>query len=162
MRIRLSALIAATVIAVLVAGPSLLAQDAQSRLWDSAVAGDTLGIRQALADGAKIDSLDVRRNPNGRLALNWAALGNRVAALEMLLASGSPIEAVNRTGFTALNHAGEAGSLEAARALLAAGADPAHANNEGYTPAMTARENGHEEVAALIEAAAAAQETPQE
>lgn len=163
MRIRLSALIAATAIAVLLAGSSLLAQDAQSRLWDAAIAGDTLGIRQALADGAKIDSLDVRRNPNGRRALNWAALHNRVPAIEILLASGAPIEAVNRTGFTALNHAGEAGALEAARALLAAGADPAHANNEGYTPAMTARENGHEEVAALIEESArpAGEEAPQ-
>ncbi len=162
MRIRLSALLVATAIAVLLAGSSLLAQDAQGRLWDSAIAGDTLGIRQALADGAKIDSLDVRRNPNGRRALNWAALHNRVDAIEMLLANGAPLEAVNRTGFTALNHAGEAGSLEAARALLAAGADPAHANNAGYAPAMTARENGHQEVAVLIEAAAAAQESPRE
>ncbi|HJR52648.1 MAG TPA: ankyrin repeat domain-containing protein [Gemmatimonadota bacterium] len=155
MRIRLSALLAAAVIAVLLFGSSLLAQDAQSRLWDAAIAGDTLAIRQALADGAVIDSLDLRRNPNGRRALNWAALYNRVDAIEMLLASGAPIEAVNRTGFTALHHAGEEGSLEAATALLAAGADPGHANNEGFTPAMTAREGGHEEVAALIEAAAA-------
>lgn len=158
MRIRLSALIAATAIAILLAGSSLLAQDAQSRLWDAAIAGDTLAIRQAIADGAKIDSLDVRQNRNGRRALNWAALHDHVPAIEMLIAMGAPIEAVNNTGFTALNHAGEAGSLEAARALLAAGADPMHANNEGYTPAMTARDNGHEEVAALLEESAAPQE----
>ena len=121
-------------LAVLVAGSRLPAQDAQSRLWDSAIAGDTLGIRQALADGAKIDSLDVRRNPNGRLALNWAAWHNRVPAIEMLLAMGAPIEAENRTGFSALHHAAEAGSLEAAQALLGAGADPMHANKAGRTP----------------------------
>ena len=151
MRIRLYALLAATAVAVLLFGSSLLAQDAQSRLWDSAIAGDTLGIRQALVDGARIDSLDVRRNPNGRLALNWAAWHNRVDAIEMLLAMGAPIEAENRTGFSPLHHAAEAGSLEAARALLAAGADPMHANKAGRTPAETARAEGHEEIAALIE-----------
>ncbi len=158
MRIRLSALLAAILIAVLLAGSSLLAQDAQGRLWDAAIAGDTLGIRQALADGAKIDSLDVRRNPNGRLALNWAAWHNRVAAIEMLLAMGAPIEAENRTGFSALHHAAEAGSLEAAQALLAAGADPMHANKAGRSPAVTAREQGNDEVAALIEESAKAVE----
>jgi ankyrin repeat protein len=156
MRIRLSALIAATAIAVLLAGSSLLAQDAQSRLWDGAIAGDTLAIRQAIADGAKIDSLDVRRNPNGRMALNWAAWHNRVEAIEMLLAMGAPIEAENRTGFSALHHAAEAGSLEAARVLLAAGADPEHANKAGRTPAATALAQGNQEVAALIAELAAA------
>jgi ankyrin repeat protein len=151
-------LLSAAFVALLAA--PLAAQDAQSRLWDAAMSGDTLAIRQALADGARIDSLDTRRNPNGRRALNWAALYDKVPAIEMLLALGAPIEAVNRTGFTALNHAAEEGSLEAARALLAAGADPTHANNEGYTPAQTARENGHEDVAALIDEAAARRETP--
>lgn len=156
---RISLLLATFATAALLADTPLFAQDAQSRLWDSAIAGDTLGIRQALADGAKIDSLDARRNPNGRLALNWAAWYNRVDAVEMLLAMGAPIEAENRTGFSPLHHAAEAGSLESARALLAAGADPLHANKAGLTPAVTAREQGHDEVAALIEESArAAQE----
>ena len=159
MRIPLTATALLGLVTLLAAAPGA-AQDAQSRLWDAAISGDTLAIRQALADGAKIDSLDTRRNPNGRRALNWAAIYNRVPAIEMLLAAGAPIEGVNRTGFTALNHAGEEGSLDATRALLAAGADPAHANNEGYTPAQTARENGHEEVAALIDEAAARGEKP--
>ena len=156
MRIRLSALLVATAAAILLFGSSLFAQDAQGRLWDAAIAGDTLAIRAALADGAKIDSLDTRRNPNGRLALNWAAWHDRVPAIEMLLAMGAPIEAENRTGFSALHHAAEAGSMEAARALLAAGADPLHANKAGSTPAVTARAQGNDEVAALIEEAAQA------
>ena len=151
--------VVALVVTLVTATPGV-AQDAQARLWDAAMAGDTLAIRQALADGGKIDSLDIRRNPNGRRALNWAAIYNKVPAIDVLLAAGAPIEAVNRTGFTALNHAAEEGSLEAARALLSAGADPTHANNEGYTPAQTARENGHEEVAALIDEAAARGEKP--
>jgi hypothetical protein len=154
MHVRVPLLLAFLAAGALPAGSPLLAQDAQSRLWDSAIAGDTLGIRRAIADGAKIDSLDVRRNPNGRMALNWAAWHDRVPAIEMLLALGAPIEAENRTGFSALHHAAEAGSLEAARVLLAAGADPMHANKAGRTPAVTAREQGNAEVAALIEASA--------
>lgn len=137
------------------------AQDAQSRLWDAAVAGDTLGIRQAIADGAQVDSLDTRRSQNGRRALNWAALNNRVDAVELLLELGATIEAVNRTGFSPLHHAAEFGAADAARALLAAGADPAHANNVGTTPAATARERGHAELADLLEAAAREREAPQ-
>lgn len=140
----------------LLSGAPLLAQDAQSRLWDAAMAGDTLAIRQAVADGAKVDSLDARRNPNGRLALNWAAWYDRVPAIRTLLALGAPLEAENRTGFSALHHAAEAGSLEAARALLAAGADPGHRNRAGFLPVETARERGNEAVAALLEEAAAA------
>jgi ankyrin repeat protein len=137
------------------------AQDAQSRLWDAAVAGDTLEIRQAVADGAVVDSLDTRRSRNGRRALNWAALNNRVDAIAVLLELGAPLEAVNITGFSALHHAAEAGSMEAAQALLAAGADPAHANNAGMLPAATARELGHAALADLLEAAARERETPQ-
>src|SRR5512145_2304367 len=99
------------------------AQDAQGRLWEASIAGDTAAIRKAVADGAKVDSLDVRRSRNGRRPLNWAALQNHPAAVELLLALGAPLEGENLTGFTALNHAAEAGALEATRALLAAGAD---------------------------------------
>lgn len=154
MRSKLPLVIAVLAVFALLAGSPLTAQDAQSRLWDAAIAGDTLEIRQALANGAKIDSLDTRRNPNGRMALNWAAWYNRVPAIQMLIAAGAPIEAVNRTGFSALSHAAESGSTDAARALLAAGADPAHANNAGYTPAAIARENGNADIATMIESAA--------
>ena len=138
------------------AGAPLFGQHAQDRLWDAAIAGDTLAIRQAVADGAKIDSLDTRRNQNGRFALNWAAWHNRVPAIQMLIALGAALEAENRTGFSALHHAAEAGSLEAARALLASGADPGHRNRAGLLPVETATERGNDSVAALLEEAAAA------
>lgn len=136
------------------AAPSTLsAQGAQSRLWDAAMAGDTAAVRKAVADGAKIDSVDTRPSRNGRYALNWAALNNKVEALQLLLELKAPIEAVNYTGFTALHHAAEAGSLEAAKVLLAAGAEPNHTNKAGYTPLATATELGHQAVAQLLEAA---------
>lgn len=117
------------------------------------MSGDTAALAAALAESARVDSLDLRRSPNGRLALNWAAINNRVSAIRFLLAHGAAIEATNITGFTALHHAAEYGSLEAARVLLAAGADPAHRNNAGLKPAETAKANGHIEVALLIAAA---------
>ena len=124
----------------------------QEQLWDAARAGDTLALKQALAAGARIDSLDVRRNPNGRRALNWAAWDNRADAVRFLVANGATVNLANITGFTPLHHAAENGSLEAAQALLQAGADPTWPNNAGETPAQVARRRMHLDVAIAIEA----------
>lgn len=130
-----------------------VAQDAQSRLWAASVVGDTAAIRLALDDGARVDSLDTRRSRNGRRPLNWAALGDHVPAIEMLLARGAPINGTNLTGFTALHHAAEAGSVNAARALLIAGADVTLTTQAGVTAAEVARGRENDAVATLIEAA---------
>jgi ankyrin repeat protein len=130
------------------------AQDAQSKLWDAAIAGDTAAIRQAVKDGARVDSLDTRTNRNGRYALNWATWNNRADAVKLLLELKAPLNAANLTGFTALHHAAENGSVDAARILLAAGADVTLTNKSGYTASLIAQERGHPSVAALIEAAA--------
>lgn len=135
--------------------PAQTAASNQDRLWDATIAGDTLGIAEAIGAGAAIDSLDTRRNPNGRRALNWAAWYNRAAAVRLLVARRATINLANRTGNTPLHHAAENGALEAARALLAAGADPFWRNGEGQTPAQVARSRGYEPVAALLEAAQA-------
>jgi ankyrin repeat protein len=148
-----------TLLALAAAVP-LAAQTPQTRLWDASISGDTVALAKALAEGAKIDSLDVRRTPNGRRALNWAAINNRVDAIRWLLAHGAPIEATNHTGFTALHHAAEVGSVDAARVLLAAGADPKHTNLEGITPLARARMEGHGEVAKLLEAAERGERPP--
>lgn len=126
------------------------AQDAQSQLWDAAIAGDTVAIAKALDAGANVDSVDFRTNRNGRRALNWAAWNNRPAAIRLLLARGASIDATNRTGFTALHHAAEAGSLDALKTLLAAGARTDTANAAGSLAVDTAHDLGHPEAAALI------------
>ena len=135
------------------AASAQIAVSNQDRLWDAAIAGDTLGIAEAIGAGAAIDSLDTRRNPNGRRALNWAAWYDRMAAVRLLVARGAAVNLANRTGNTPLHHAAENGAIEAARALLAAGADPFRRNGEGQTPTEVARSRGHERVAALLEAA---------
>ena len=130
-----------------------VSQTPQTHLWDAAISGDTTILAAALKDGARIDSLDVRTSRNGRRALNWAAINNRVDAVRFLLAHGAPIEATNLTGYAALHHAAEYGSLDAARVLLAAGADPKHTNLEGVTPLVRARQEGFVELAAMLDAA---------
>jgi len=143
----------ATLLLTLVTSTPCFAQTPQTRLWDAAISGDTAALAAALKDSAQIEGLDRRTSQNGRRALNWAAINNRVDAIRFLLAHGALIEATNFTGFTALHHAAEYGSLDATRVLLAAGADPKHTNLEGVTPLARARQEGHLDVAELLEAA---------
>jgi ankyrin repeat protein len=101
-----------------------------------------------------VDSLDVRTNPNGRRALNWAAWNNRVSVIRILVARGATVNSTNLTGFTPLHHAAESGSLEAAVALLAAGADPGRLTGDGETPSDVARRRGFPTIADSLDAAA--------
>ena len=123
----------------------------QDQLWDAAMQGDTALLAAALQHGAAIDSLDTRRNANGRRALNWAAWYNHPAAIRFLVARGAKVNLFNRTGNTPLHHAAENGSLEAARVLLSLGADRTAQNFNGQRPIDVARERGHPEIAALLD-----------
>jgi ankyrin repeat protein len=124
---------------------------AQEQLWDAAMRGDTVALAAALHRGAAIDSLDTRRNPNGRRALNWAAWYNHPAVIRMLVAHGAGVNLANWTGFTPLHHAAENGALEAARVLLALGADRSRRNETGQRPVDVALDRGHPDVAAVLD-----------
>src|SRR5262245_27045617 len=126
------------------------AQDVQAKLYAATITGDTAAVREAIKAGAKVNELDYGRSQNGRRPLNYAAIGNNVAIIKMLLAAGAGIDSVNLTGFTALHHAAEVGRLEAAQALLDAGANPLAKNVAGLTPAEIARERGNAAVAEAI------------
>jgi hypothetical protein len=123
---------------------------AQVRLWVAAAMGDTSAIAAALSAGAMIDSLDPQGN---RRALNYAALGNRVAAVKLLLARGASINLANRTGFTPVLHAVEGGANEALAALIQAGADLTIAAQGGITPLALAQRRGNQAAVALLSAA---------
>lgn len=125
----------------------------QERFWDAAISGDTITLKAALDSGAVIDSLDVRSSENGRRALNWAAINDRVGAVRVLLGRGARVESRNLTLNTPLHHAAEGGALGATRALLVAGADPNSVNLGGNTPRDVAVRNGHLEVAMMLEKA---------
>jgi len=124
---------------------------AQEQLWDAATQGDTAAMATALRRGAVIDSLDTRRNPNGRRALNWAAWYNHPVAIRFLIARDATVNLANGTGFTPLHHAVENGSLDAARTLLALGADRTLRNRFGRRPVDLARLRGRADLAALLD-----------
>lgn len=122
---------------------------AQLRLWAGAAMGDTAAMAAGLAAGAKVDSLDTTR---GRRALNYAALGNRVAAIRFLLARGASIDLANGTGFAAVHHAVEANALEALDVLIEAGADLTRTTASGMTPLAMAQRRESKAAIARLEA----------
>ncbi len=130
-------------------------QKAQNALWEAAKSGDVAALKKAIDEGADVNALDARTNPNGRRALNWAAWYNHAEAIKELLKGGADIDGVNITGFTPIHHAAEAGSPEAARVLIEAGADVNLPSHVGETPLQRARRGGHQEVVRLLEAAGA-------
>ena len=127
----------------------------QHRLWAGATLGDTVAIAQALAGGARIDSLDTRLTSSGRRALNYAALGNRGPAVRMLIARGASLNLANNTGFTPAHHAVEGNALDALTILVAAGADVSLANHAGARPLDLARSRSNQAMIKLLESATA-------
>ena len=93
-----------------------------------------------------------------------AAAHDRVEVIELLLAAGTPVDALDGFGRRALQAAAENGRPESVRMLLAAGANPQqqdpnekltplewsqrHVNDHGSTP-------GHEQVQRLLTVGAA-------
>ncbi len=123
--------------------------DAQQALWIASVSGDTAAIVRALANGAKIDSIDGVGN---RRPLNYAAAGNRAAAVRLLLARGANINLANNTGFTPVHHAIEGSAVEALTILLNAKADLTIAAR-GVTPMQTAQRINNAAILALLQGA---------
>ena len=98
----------------------------------------TLAAAKVLIEkGIDVEELDDRpevAGSNGRRPLNWAALRNNTAMIELLLDAGAGINATNLSGFTPLHHAAEANAVEAAKLLIERGADLEHRNTNGQTP----------------------------
>lgn len=78
----------------------------------------------------------------GYLPLQWAALNNRVAEANYLLANGAAVGAADPTGQGALHWAAVRGSLPALETLLRGGADPGAADARGYTVCHVAAQYG--------------------
>ena len=127
----------------------------QVQLWAAASLGDTAGITQALAAGARIDSLDTQQTSSGRRALNYAALRNRAAAVQLLITRGATLDLANNTGFTPVHHAVEGGSREALSVLIAAGADVTKTTTGGARAVDMAKARGNQAMVSMLEAAAA-------
>ncbi|HKP28321.1 MAG TPA: amidohydrolase family protein [Gemmatimonadales bacterium] len=124
---------------------------AQQEVWAGATLNDTTMIARGLAGGANIDGLDVMMGPSGRRALNYAAVENNVAAVQMLIARGASLNLANNTGFTPVHHAAENGSLEALKLLMAAGADINLKTKAGALPIDIAKQRDNKAVIAALE-----------
>lgn len=128
---------------------------ANASLHRAAEAGDLDAVKQALAAGADVKSL----NRYGGTALIPACHYGHVAIVrELLLTTAIDRNHVNNLGWTALLEAvllGDGGPrhTEIVKLLLAHGADPNIADRAGITPLQHARQRGYTAMAQAIEAA---------
>ena len=89
-------------------------------------------------------------NGQGQTAIMFAAIGNYVDIIELLIANKGNIRLKDREGRTALFWAAASGHAEAVEALLKAGAPPNDIDRQGTSPLMIAARRGHEEVVRLL------------
>ena len=123
--------------------------DPNVRLVEAVCAGDIEGVREALRDGASpkvmVPGLD---EPLLSLAVRAASRGQGGEAIvDLLVAHGAPVNAVNRFGETPMHEAAAVGSPGMVRRLEAAGSDASLRDHAGRTPSELAEgrllENAH-------------------
>ncbi len=95
--------------------------------------------------------LEGRRKQYGFTPLVTAAFAGHVAMVELLIANGADIEAVDDYGDSSVNVAAYAGHVEAIRTLVDLGANPDSPNSQGATALTYAQDRGHPEAAAYLE-----------
>ena len=137
-------------IAVLPAFAGAAAGDAP--LADAAERRDLGAVRALLAESAAVDA----RQPDGAVALHWAAHWNDVDTARLLIAAGADVNAVNDLGVVPLALAALNGGAEMADALLRAGANPDATRPGGETVLMTAARTGNPDLVRALLAAGAA------
>ncbi|QDU89817.1 Ankyrin repeats (3 copies) [Pirellulimonas nuda] len=112
--------------------------EAGSPLADAAEAGDWPLVRRLLDQGA-----DVRQaQPDGMIALHWAALHGRTELLQPLVDAGADVNATTQYQVTPLSIACTHPSSDAVAVLLAAGAKADFTAPGGETPLMIAARAG--------------------
>src|SRR5690606_18944656 len=96
----------------------------EPRLLEAAERADVSSVRELLDAGANPDVRDVYRyTPLMRAVKRATEPTERGAVIDLLLASGADLNAVEQAGQTALMHAAHAGNSGAVQRLLAAGAN---------------------------------------
>jgi ankyrin repeat protein len=113
-------------------------------LFSAIAAGDKAAVKQALANGAGVNS----RAPDQATPLIAAGLKEDAIIAELLVNSGADVMARNSGGFTALHAAAFSGSVPIAKLLLEKGAVLEDDRNKaGVSPLMIAGEENHLELA---------------
>jgi hypothetical protein len=117
-------------------------------LLESAKLGDLVRVKQLIASGASVGTIDRR----GFTALMWASVSGNVAVANQLLESGAAVDARSSDGRTALMLASANGFTDVTRALILRGADVNAARN-GVKARQFAVERGHTDIVALLDEA---------
>ncbi|OLE52390.1 MAG: hypothetical protein AUG51_18300 [Acidobacteria bacterium 13_1_20CM_3_53_8] len=104
-------------------------------------------VRQEGDCGADVDAL----TPDGATSLHFAALGNRLEVVKVLIDHGATVFASTSHGFTALHMASSEGYMEIALSLLQYGADVNSISKDGARPVDLAESNGQEGMVNVLE-----------
>lgn len=113
---------------------------------DAIDAADLIQMRRLLSAGYD-PSVRARY---GEFPLMRTALNNHLAAAELLLQAGAPVDQVDFERQTALISAAYKGNLEIVRLLLAHGANHNHANEFGKTAVQEAQAQGHDQIVMML------------
>jgi ankyrin repeat protein len=101
---------------------------------------------KAQAKGENTDAALNQPNPNGRTALNLAAINGDVEIVDALLDNGARINQLSQDGWTSVHLAAERGNLLALQHLIAKGAKLDITIQNGDTPLHSVASTGHLEV----------------
>jgi len=124
--------------------------EASQRQYESVRDAIEGGDSAALARMLSSTSVDAVIAAGGRTLLMVAVEETNLAAIELLVARGAKLDAVDEQGSTALALAAEMGFHEAVELLLAARADPNVCDRMGMTALDVAEEHGGHDIASLL------------
>jgi len=142
------------VAAMLVAGPGLAWAQLSlpdTEFLEEAKNGRRESVYKSLVRGQSANT----SNSAGQTALMYAAMGNHVEVIEVLVQNKGNVRLKDREGRTALFWASSGGHVEAVEALLKVGAPPNDIDRQGTSALMIAARRGFEEVVRLLIAAKA-------
>jgi len=150
-RSRRSALVVALAL-LLLCGFRLLAEE--QPLLSAAKRGDEAGVRSLLSQSKvrlKADPTNINATASdGATALYWAARGDYLPIVRMLLAAGARVDAADRYGITPLALAAINGSAPVVSVLLEAGANAKGRVGDGETVLMAAARTGRADAVKLL------------
>ncbi len=141
-----------SLLAVLLAGASMMRRPPRSTLLDAAESGDhAAAMRLVSAKGANVNATGA----DGSTAIMYAAANGDLELVRALIKAGANVKLKNQFGTSALTEAAIIGSAPIIDALLKAGADPNFKTPDGETPLMAAARSGKVDAAKALLAAGA-------
>ena len=117
----------------------------------AAIIGNTEAIQQHLAAGTDVNA----KAGGGDTPLDWAIMGKRTGAADLLRKHGGMMVEELRSGMTPLHAAARKGLKEVVELLIHEGTDVNAKSDDGWTPLHKAALQGHKEIAKVLIAAGA-------